>query len=105
MFLTPHDSTSFSGAVTDNTSSNKLSWNLRKQHFPYRFFQWYFPRGLNLSVKDTFNTRKTKKGGRNEATYLLGYPFEYLLTFIVGCKEIVKFFHNHHFVKAQFRQA
>ena len=100
-----HESTKFSGAATDNTSTNKIARKLPKQCFMFHLFQGCFLHGLNLLVEYIFNTRNMNKGGSNETTYLLGNPFEYLLTFIFGCKETVKFFHNHHVAKSHLHQA
>jgi Protein of unknown function (DUF 659) len=87
------------GAVTDNTSTNKVAWSLLKQRFPGRFFQGCASHCLHLLVKDIFCTTKTKRG-QNVATYPDDYPFEYLLEFVAECKELVSFFHNHHFHQA-----
>ena len=100
-----HDSTTFYGVVTENTSANKLARKLLKQSFPSLFFQGCPPHSLNLLVKYIFNARNTNVGGSNEDTHPLGYPFEYLLPFIVGYKETAKFFHCHHVMKEQLRQA
>jgi hypothetical protein len=40
------------------------------------------------------------KRGQNVATYPDDYPFKYLLEFVAECKELVSFFHNHHFYQA-----
>ena len=82
----PHNYTTFSGAVTNNNSANKIARKLLKKRFLSRFFQGCFPHGLNLLVKEILNARKKNKGGSNGSTYHLGYPWEYLLTFIVECK-------------------
>eukprot|EP00171_Calliarthron_tuberculosum_P023803 IDg23803t1 len=47
---------------------------------------------------------RDKKGGSSEATYPIGYPFELLHDFVEDCKDVVKFFHNHHVPKAQLRE-
>jgi Protein of unknown function (DUF 659) len=87
------------GAVTDNTSTNKVSWSLLKQRFPGRFFQGCASHCLHLLVKDIFCATKTKRG-QNVATYPDDYPFEYLLEIVAECKELVSFFHKHHFYQA-----
>ncbi len=46
---------------------------------------------------------KTKKAGQVEATYPDQYPFELMLEFIACCKDVVKYFHNHHVAKAHLR--
>ena len=38
-------------------------------------------------------------------SYPIDYPFEDLIKFIEDCKDVVKFFHNHHVVKAQLQEA
>lgn len=88
------------GACTDNTSANKSAWKILKKKFPTKFFYGCVSHGLHLFVKDIFAATKTKRG-HNEATYPDNYPFESLLEFAKSCKAVVKFFHNHHVVKAQ----
>jgi hypothetical protein len=96
-----YPNTSFSGVVTDNTSANKNAWSQLKTKYPDLFFQGCTSHGLHLLVKDVFAATKTKRnGGSSEAEYPDGYPFEDLLNFANDCKDIVKFFHNHHVVKA-----
>ncbi len=46
---------------------------------------------------------KIKKAGQVEATYPDQYPFEFMLKFIACCKDVVKYFHNHHVAKAHLR--
>jgi hAT family C-terminal dimerisation region len=46
---------------------------------------------------------KTRKAGREVVSYPDQYPFELELEFVVGCKDVVKFFHNHHIPKAQLQ--
>ncbi len=46
---------------------------------------------------------KTKKVGQVEATYPDQYLFELVLEFIACCKDVVKYFHNHHVAKAHLR--
>ncbi len=46
---------------------------------------------------------KTKKVGQVEATYPDQYLFELMLEFITCCKDVVKYFHNHHVAKAHLR--
>jgi Protein of unknown function (DUF 659)/hAT family C-terminal dimerisation region len=96
-----HEGTSFAGAVTDNTSTNKKAWKLLEEMFPSSYFQGCCSHGIHLLVKDIFAATKTKRNGAIEATYPTGYPFEDMLMFTAGCRDIVKFFHNHHIVKAQ----
>jgi hypothetical protein len=50
-----------------------------------------------------FAATKTKKVGQVEATYLDQYPFELVLEFIACCKDVIKYFHNHHVAKAHLR--
>ena len=45
------------------------------------------------------------EGNDNEATYSVGYPFLAMLIFVSACKDVVKFFHNHHVVKARLQEA
>jgi Protein of unknown function (DUF 659) len=87
------------GAVTDNTSTNKAAWALLKQRYPGRYFQGCVSHGLHLLVKDIFCATKTKRG-LDTTRYPDDYPFEYLLEFVVECKELVSFFQNHHSYKA-----
>ena len=61
--------------------------------------------GLHLLVKDIFAARKTKIPGNSEPSYPIDYPFEDLLELVEDCKDVVKFFHNHHVVKAQLQEA
>jgi hypothetical protein len=70
-----------------------------KQRFPGRFFQGFASHCLHLLVKDIFCATKTKRG-QNVATYPDDYSFEYLLEFVAECKELVSFFHSHHFYQA-----
>ena len=56
---------------------------------------------MHLFVKDIFGATKTKQRGIREATYPDGYPFEILHDFMEDCKNVVKFFHNHHIMRAQ----
>ena len=90
-----------SGAITDNTTTNKKAWRILQGEFPGKFFHGCVSHGLHLLVKDILAPTKTKKDGSNEATYPVGYPFEHMLLFVEECQEIVKFFHNHHVVKAK----
>lgn len=98
-----YDTTDFAGAVTDNTATNKKAWSLLKQWFPSRYFQGCCSHGIHLFVKDVFAATRTKKAGDIEATYPINYPFEVMLDFIAACKDVVKYFHNHHVAKAQLR--
>jgi hypothetical protein len=50
-----------------------------------------------------FAATKTKKAGQVEATYLDQYLFELMLEFIACCKDVDKYFHNHHVAKAHLR--
>lgn len=95
----------FAGAVTDNTMANKSAWAKLSLEFPMCYFQGCCSHGLHLLVKDIFAATKTKKPGALENTFPEGYPFESMLWFINDCKDVVKFFHNHHAVKAQLQEA
>jgi hypothetical protein len=95
-----HPSIIFAGAVIDNTSTNKKAWGLLQITFPSRYFQGCCSHGLHLFVKDVFAATKTKKAGQVEATYPDQYSFELMLEFITCCKDVVKYFHNHHITKA-----
>jgi hypothetical protein len=101
--FTTYKDTTFTGAVMDNTSANKKAWEVLKTNYPSRFFQGCTSHGLHL-VKDIFCATKTKKAGSTEPTYPVDYPFEDMLMFINECKDIVKFFHNHHVAKAQLQE-
>jgi Protein of unknown function (DUF 659) len=98
--LTCFDKTPFVGAFTENTKGNK-AWVIRREKYPTMFFQSCTSHGLHLIVKDIFAATKTKKGSHLEPTYPDGFPFEPLVQFAVDCKDIIKFFHNHHVVKAK----
>jgi hypothetical protein len=98
-----HPSTIFAGAVTDNTSMNKKAWGLLHITFPSCYFQGCCSHGLHLFVKDVFAATKTKKAGQVEATYPDQYLFELMLEFIAYCKDVIKYFHNHHVAKAHLR--
>jgi hypothetical protein len=50
-----------------------------------------------------FVAMKTKKAGQVKATYPDQYPFELMLEFIACCKDVIKYFHNHHIAKAHLR--
>lgn len=89
-----------SGAITDNTSANRLAWAILKARYPGTFFHGCVSHGLHLLVKDVFAATKVKRG-REVAAYPDGYPFEYLLDFSVTCKEIVGFFSYHHQMKSK----
>jgi hypothetical protein len=91
---------SISGAVTDNTATNKSAWKLLQSKYPGMFFQGCASHGLHLLVKDIFAATKTKRG-RVVADYPDGYPFEYLLNFASSCKDVVSFFSYHHQIKAK----
>jgi hypothetical protein len=98
-----YNTTVFAGAITDNTSTNKKMWKILKERFPSKFFHRCTVHGLHLMVKDIFGATKTKKAGPDffVADYPVGYPFEDLKDFVKDCKDVVKFFQNHHIVKAQ----
>jgi hypothetical protein len=69
--------------------------------FPSRYFQGCCSHGLHLFVKDVFAAMKTKS--QVEATYPDQYSFELMLEFIACCKDVVKYFHNHHIAKAHLQ--
>jgi Protein of unknown function (DUF 659) len=102
--LMAQDSTTFAGVVTDNTSTNRKACKMLRNRFPACYFQGCCSHGLHFFVKDIFAPSKTKKGNEPEATYPIGYPFEDMLEFVAGCKDVVKFFYNHHVVKAQLNE-
>ena len=93
--------TIFAGAVTDNTSANKLAWRILAERHPSMYFQGCTSHGLNLLVKDILGATKTMKAGEEEKTYPTGYPFEYLLEFVKDCKDIVKVIQNNYILKRQ----
>jgi hypothetical protein len=95
-----YNDTKFCGVVTDNTAANKNAWCQLKLQLPNHFFQGCMSHGLNLLVKDIFAATKTRKPPSNEMQYPDAYPFENLLEFADNCKDVVKFFYNHHLVKA-----
>ena len=99
-----YSSTLFAGAVTDNTSTNKKAWKLLKDMFPSSYFQGCCAHGLHLLVKDIFGATKTRKNGEDAPTYPIGYPFEGMQSFVNDCREVVKYFHNHHVPKAQLEE-
>ncbi|KAI2498263.1 transposase [Fragilaria crotonensis] len=99
--MASYPTTTFAGAVTDNTSTNKNAWELLLIKHPSAYFQGCASHGLNLFVKDIFGATKTKKMRDAEPSYPVGYPFEDLLEFFSVCKDIVKLFHNSHALKAQ----
>jgi Protein of unknown function (DUF 659) len=93
-----------SGAITNNTKANQKAWKILERYFPSKFVHGFESHGLHLLVKDIFAATKTKKGGSNVATYPVGYPFKDMLHFAENCKEVVKFFQNHHAIKAKLNQ-
>lgn len=100
----PATTTTFAGAVKDNTSTNKNVWDQLSRKNPSAYFQASTSHGLNLFIKDVFGATKTKKARDAEPTsYPINYTFEELLEFIAMCKGIVKLFHNHHSLKAKVK--
>jgi hypothetical protein len=93
------------GAITDNTSTNKKVWKKLEQKYPNRFFHGCVSHGLNLLVKDILAATKKQPPGGGPAQYPLGYPFEDLLLFVLDCKEVVSFFHNHYAPRANLKKA
>jgi hypothetical protein len=69
--------------------------------FPSLILKRLTSHGLQLLLKDILAASKTRKTGESEATYPNGYPFVPLVKFSSDCKDLVKFFHNHHAVKAK----
>ena len=96
-----------SGAITDNTLSNKKAWKVLKEKFPSQFFHECVSHGFHLLVKDIFLATKTvhPRGSGNPASYPDDSPFEDLLEFVLSCKEVVTFFHNHYVLKAKLKAA
>jgi hypothetical protein len=86
------------GACTDNTSANKAAWKILEEKFPSMFFHGCVSHGLNLLIKDIFAPTKTN------GQYPLDYPFDELSQFADQCRDIVKFFHNHHVPKANLEE-
>jgi hypothetical protein len=76
-----------------------------KAKFPGKFFQGCTSHGLHLMVKDILYPPKRKKANEPVETFPIGSPFSDLFTFTDNCKEVVKFFHNHHAVKAKLKEA
>ena len=94
------------GCLMDNTATNRAAWKILEENHPSKFFYGCTSHCLHLLTKDIFAATKTKRGrGSAVALYPDGYPFEQLLKFALACKEIVKFFHNHHVEKAQLTKA
>uniref|UniRef100_M4BVV5 Uncharacterized protein n=1 Tax=Hyaloperonospora arabidopsidis (strain Emoy2) TaxID=559515 RepID=M4BVV5_HYAAE len=58
-----------------------------------------------IFLRDMFSASQTRKGNDNEAKYPVGYPLVDMLIFVFACKYLVKFFHNHHVVKACLKEA
>ena len=102
--IAKYSQTNFAGAVTDNTSANKAAWEILKDRHPTMFFHGCVSHGLHLLVKDIFAATKTKKPGQLEPSYPNGYPFEEMLQLAADCKDLVKFFNNHHVMKTKLRQ-
>ena len=69
--------------------------------FPSTYFQGCCAHGVQLLVKYIFGANKTKQRGIREVTYPYGYPFEIMHDFVEDCKNVVKFFNDHHILKAQ----
>lgn len=101
--ISSYPDTNFAGVVTDNTSANKGAWDILKSKHPTMFFHGCVSHGLHLMVKDIFAATKTKKPGEQTATYPTGYPFEEMLQLALDCKDLVKFFNNHHAMKVKLR--
>lgn len=93
------------GTITDNTAANKKAWKELERKYPNRFFHGCVSHGLNLLVKDILAATKKQPPGGGSAQYPDGYPFEDLLVFVVDCKEVVSFFHNHHGPRANLKKA
>ena len=92
--------------VTDNTSANKAAWATLENEFPEKFFYGCVAHALNLLVKDIFYPSKTKANNPSKRTdkvamYPCGFPFEYMMTFVEKCKNLVKFFKSHHMPKSK----
>jgi hypothetical protein len=92
------------GAIMDTTTANKAAWVLLKRRHPHMFFHGCESNDLQLFVKDIFAATKATRG-RAVAEYPPDYPLEYLLEFINNCKDVVKFFYNHHAPKVQLKAA
>ena len=71
-----HPKTTFSGAVNDNTSTNRSAWDHLAEAHPSTHSQDCTSYGLHLLVKDIFAATKTKKSGSLDYTYPNGYPFD-----------------------------
>jgi hypothetical protein len=91
--------------VTDNTSANKKAWEILEQEYPTKYFYGCASHALHLLVKDIFAASKTVKAGASAATYPRGYPFEQLLKFVVGAKEVVKVFNSNYALRYQLVKA
>jgi hypothetical protein len=99
--LSCFDKTPFVGAVTDNTKANKKAWIYFERSTKRCSSKVIHHTVCILTVKDNFAATKIKRGRDLEPTCLDGFPFESLVQLGVDCKDIVKFFHSHHVVKAK----
>jgi hypothetical protein len=68
------------------------------------YFHGCCSHGQHLLVKNTCMATKTKKNIKEVAMYPTEYPFETMPLVINRCKDVVKFFHNHHVPKAQLQE-
>lgn len=98
-----YDKTTFAGVVTDNNNANKNVWMIHKERFPSMYLQSCCFHGLHMLVKNIFGVTKTRKAGMDMRMYPDGYPFKDRPEFIEKCKNVIKFFHNHHVPKARLR--
>ena len=92
------------GAVTYNTSTNKKAWRLLQEELLSCYFHGCCSYGMHHLVKDIVAAIKTKKNCKGMAMYPTDYPLETMLLFINRFKYVVKFFHNHHVLKALLQE-
>ncbi|CAH1115876.1 unnamed protein product [Psylliodes chrysocephalus] len=83
------------GAVTDNTSANKVAWKILEETYPNKFFHGCVCHCLNLLVKDIFG----------DDTQSVNSPLGKLPVFVNECKNIVVFFKNHHALNHTLKEA
>ena len=96
-----------SSTITDNKSANKNELKIPNEKFPSQLFHGCISHGFNLLVKDIFSATKIVplRVSEDPASFPDDYPFEDLLEFVLSCKEVVTFFHNHHVLRAKLKAA
>lgn len=74
----------FAGAVADNCSANKKSWEILSERFPHKFFYGCASHTLHLLVKDILSVSAADD------------PFENLQRLCEDVKDLIHLFFNHH---------